>query len=62
MFKKKPPTKIEFTLKKIKNGGYILKYMDIGFLNILFGRYHLQAFTTYDEVINAIIKITEPLI
>lgn len=61
MFKKKPPTKIEFTLKKIKDGGYMLRYCNITFMDVLFMRYKYQAFTTYQEAMNAVTIITEPL-
>jgi hypothetical protein len=60
MFKQKPPSKIEVTISRLKDGGYIIKWINVSFTN-LFRNYQKQAFTTREEMLNKVDQILATL-
>ena len=55
---KKPPTRISIEIRKMKNGGYTLRYFDEGFFQF---KAKEKAFTHYTELLATVTDILAPL-
>jgi hypothetical protein len=51
MLKQKPPSKIEVTVSRLRDGGYTVRWTIISFTN-LFRKSHRKAFTTQAEMLD----------
>jgi hypothetical protein len=56
MLKQKPPSKIEITVSKLRDGGYAVRWQTVS-LSTFFKPYHRQAFSTQSEMLSAVDQI-----
>jgi hypothetical protein len=56
MLRQKPPSKIEITVSRLRDGGYAVRWQTIS-LSTFFKPYHRQAVSTHEEMLNRVDQI-----